>query len=90
ENYSSSLKYDSSEIFLGNDVKKYVGQELYLIGKSSELRKYGYEGFLIDYKDESLLNEKNIYKCCESYHSKYSELVGKYFKVLDVIKHPKA
>ncbi len=82
--------YDSTKNFLSEKVKKYLGQELYLKGQSESLRKYGYAGFLIDYKESSLSNNKNIYKCCESYNSKYSELAEKYFTVLDVIKHPKA
>lgn len=82
--------YDSTQNFLGKAVNKYVGQELYLKGKADGLRNYGYEGFVLDYKEDGLLNDKNVYKCCESYHSKYAELVGKYFKVLEVIKHPKA
>lgn len=83
-------QYDSTKNFLGNDVYKYVGQELYLKGQSESLRKYGYRGFSIDYKKNSLSDETNIYKCCDNYNSKYDELNGKYFTVLEVIKHPKA
>ncbi|MBL7086119.1 MAG: hypothetical protein ISS28_03310 [Candidatus Cloacimonetes bacterium] len=81
--------YDSTQNFLGKDVYKYIGQELYLKGKHESLRKYGYEGFLIDYTKNSL-TKTNIYKCSDDYSSKYNELVGKYFKVIDVIKNPKA
>jgi hypothetical protein len=31
-----------------------------------------------------------VYNCCEGLNSKYEGLAGKYFKVLEVIKHPKA
>ncbi len=82
--------YDSTKNFLAEKVQKYLGQELYLKGLSESIRKYGYSGFVIDYKEASLSNDKNIYKCCESYHSKYIELAEKYFTVLEVIKHPKA
>lgn len=81
----STKRYDSLQNFLGKDVYKYIGQELYLKGKSESLREYGYENFYKGYNK----NEK-IYKCCESYNSKYDELAGKYFNVLAVYKHPKA
>jgi hypothetical protein len=82
--------YDSIRNFLEKDVYKYIGQDLYLNEKSEGLRKYGYEGFVLDYTKSSLTDKSNTYKCCDSYNSKYSELAGKYFKVLNVIKHPKA
>ncbi|HMN05826.1 MAG TPA: hypothetical protein PKD45_08865 [Flavobacteriales bacterium] len=82
--------YDSIQNFLGNDVYKYKGQELYLKGKAESLRKYGYDNFVIDYTKDKLTNKSNVYKCCDSYNSKYDELAGKYFKVLDIIKHPKS
>jgi len=81
--------YDSLDNFVGKNPRKYIGQELYLIGKSESLRQYGYEGFYIDY-NKSKLAKGAIYKCCDSYNSKYDALNGKYFKVLDVINHPKA
>lgn len=82
--------YDSLENFLGKDVYKYVGQDLYLKGKSKSLREYGYENFLIDYEYKGNNTKKNTYKCCDSYNSKYDELVGKYFNVISVHKHPKS
>lgn len=87
---TDNTPYDSTKNFLGKDVYKYVGQELYLNGKAESLRKYGYEGFSIDYTKSSLTNKSNVYKCCDSYNSKYDELTGKYFTVLEIIKHPKA
>ena len=80
--------YDSTQNFLGKDVYKYMGQELYLNGKAESLRKYGYDGFLTDYNKSKF--DGGVYKCCDSYNSKYDELAGKYFKVLEIIKHPKA
>ena len=65
-----------------------MGQELYLNGKAESLRKYGYDGFLTDYNKSKF--DGGVYKCCDSYNSKYDELAGKYFKVLEIIKHPKA
>lgn len=80
--------YDSTQNFLGKEVNKYLGQELYLKGKAESLRKYGYDGFYTDYTKSKF--DKGVYKCCDSYNSKYDELNGKYFKVLEIIKHPKA
>lgn len=87
-----SLPYDSLNNFLGKDVKAYVGQELYLKGLEKNLRAYGYSGFILDNrKDDDVLNdEQNIYKANENYNSRYEDLAGKYFNVLDVIGHYKA
>ena len=82
----SLTTYDGSMNFLGNDVYKYIEQNLYLKGVSKNLRKYGYSGFTLDYKKR--VNEP--YKSISGIHSEYDELVGKYFKVLDVHKHPEA
>jgi hypothetical protein len=82
--------YDSTLNFLNEGVQKYIGQELYLNGLNESLRKYGYKGFYIDYGIDSFSDKSNIYKCGDSYSSNYDELSGKYFLVLDVIKHPKA
>lgn len=81
-------KYDSLSNFLGMNVNLYLGQELYLNGKAESLRKYGYDGFYTDYNKSKF--DGGVYKCCDSYNSKYDELTGKYFKVLEIIKHPKA
>jgi hypothetical protein len=84
------LPYDSTENFLGKNVYQYIGQEIYLNGKSESLRKYGYEGFVKDYTKDRYYYRSNIYKVNDSFNSKYDELTGKYFNVLEVIKHPKA
>ena len=91
---TSLKKYDSLSNFLGSDVKLYIGQDLYLNGMHITSREYGYRNFLIDYtKPTNTLNIKNkphktnIYECCDGYNSKYESLVGKYFKVIDVIPH---
>lgn len=83
--------YDSLSNFLEDRVKLYIDQELYLNKVSESLREYGYSGFIKNFKKSTTLNRKNIYKCCDgTYNSKYSELAGRYFKVLNVIEHPKA
>ena len=86
----STEPYDSLQNFLGKDVYKYVGQDLYLKGEPESLRKYGYDNFLIDYQYKGYNRKKNTYKCCDGYNSKYNELAGKYFNVIAVHKHPKA
>ena len=98
---SENTPYDSTENFLGKNVYKYLGQEFYLNGKAESLRKYGYDGFCLDYsKDIRALS--NTYKPImpenESYikydlgggKTQYDIIVGKYFKVLEIFKHPKA
>lgn len=79
--------YDSLRNFLGNDYKQYKGQELYLIPKAEILRKYGYEVFIKDI-NKSAYDKSNIFKCCDNYNSKYDELQGKYFTVIDVLEDP--
>lgn len=84
------LPYDSTVNFFGEDVQKYIGQELYLKGLSKSSQPYGYSGFILKYKknDDLLNDEKNIYKPNgANYTSRYEDLAGKYFQVLDVIKH---
>jgi hypothetical protein len=78
--------YDSMNNFLGKDVFKYLGQELYVKGRPEYLQEFGYSGFYADYRKGKL--DGGVFKCCDNYNSKYSELNGKYFKVLDVLKHP--
>ena len=90
EELKSTEPYDSLQNFLGKDVHKYLNQELYLNEKHEDLRKYGYKGFSLDYTKSSFSNKSNVYKCNNSFNSKYDELAGKYFKVLAIHKHPKA
>ena len=89
KNQISTEPYDSLQNFLGKDVYKYVGHDLYLKGKSESLRKYGYEKFVKDYQYKGNKRQKNTYKCCDGYNSKYDELTGKYFNVIAIHKHPK-
>jgi hypothetical protein len=83
-----TVKYDSLTNFAGKDVQLYIGQELYLKDVHEDLRKYGYDGFLTDYKKNKF--NGGVYKCCDSYNSKYAELEGRYFNVVDIIPHPQA
>ena len=87
---ADNTPYDSLENFLGKNARKYIGQDLYLKGFAESLRKYGYDGFTLDYTKSTLSNKSNVYQCCDGFNSKYDDLNGKYFKVLDVIDHPKA
>jgi len=65
-----------SQNFPGKDVELLVGKEIKVLEKAESLQQYGYDDF---YKDSNL---KKKYACCESYNSKYKELVNKVFKVL--------
>jgi len=100
ETKKENLIYDSTLNYLGKDVYLYIGQELYLNGLSVALRKYGYEGFMKDYKLKSS-SLKNTYKPIIPEEKKYIEydmggksiydsLAGKYFKVINVFPHPEA
>jgi len=86
----NNAPYDSLQNFLGKDVYQYIGQDLYLKGESEKIRPYGYMGFLIDYKKD-IYQKGNIYNCCSEeskFNSNYDKMREKYFKVLDVLKHP--
>jgi hypothetical protein len=86
----SAVKYDSLQNYLGSKVFQYVGQELYLKPLPESLRTYGYDEFFTSIDDGFKTNGENVYKCCQSFNSLYDELEGKYFQVLEVIKHPRA
>jgi len=79
--------YDSTLNDLRNDVYKYQGQELYLNKRSEGYRSGGYANFVLDYKIDYFTNpdKSNVYKCCDDNGSKYDELAGKYFKVLEIV-----
>lgn len=82
-----SKPYDSIVNFLGEDYHKYIGQELYLLPKPESLREYGYRDFLIDFTKVNSV-KRNIYKEGDNFSTRYEELVGKYFEVLDIYNHP--
>ncbi|MDC3395051.1 hypothetical protein OAX10_01735 [Flavobacteriales bacterium] len=80
--------YDSTLNFLKDNYKGYIGQKLYTKGKSETLRDGSYDRFYKDYT-KNLDSKSNRYKCCDKYYSKYNELVGKYFVVLDAFEYSK-
>ncbi len=86
---STIQQYDSSVNFLGDKVFAYTGQTLYLNKRPQFLRDEGYEGFINDYTTDKY-SRANIYQCCGTSFSNYDALAGMYFKVLDVVRHPKA
>ena len=86
----TNLKYDSLDNYIGMNVYAYIGQEFYLRPQSQELRKHGYMDFYNSTDDGVKANGENIYKYSNNFASSYEALQGKYFKVVDVIKHPKA
>lgn len=82
------IEYDSTENFMDEALYRYIGQELYLNGFTRPLNGAGYRGFYKDYS-KSRYENRNIYKCCDSDNtSKYVDLVGKYFEVIEIIDHP--
>lgn len=90
KNLADSTPYDSTKNFLGHNVHKYVGQELY-VNPSDVLKAFGFSSFMLDYREDNLVNSKNIYACChnnDGIYSKYEALAGKYLEVLEVIRHP--
>lgn len=74
--FSSTLY--GQDIFPANDTSLISGRQLKVKPVDKMLQQYGYEGF---YKDEKL---KKKFACCESYNSKYSELVDKVFMVVSI------
>lgn len=85
-----TTKYDSTRNIMRNNVYQYIGQELYILGKPEVIRGSGYKGFFKNYKKSTIVNKSNVYGCCSGYNSKYEALVGKYFEVLNVYRHPKS
>lgn len=84
-----TIEYDSIKNFLGKEYLNYIGQDLFLNPMSESLRKYGYENFFLD-PNGLTYGKSNVYKCCDSYGSKYNDLQGKIFKVIDVIEDSKS
>ncbi len=79
--------YDSTRNFVGKDVYSLIGQTLFVISKPENLQKYGYRGFVLDYKKDGFPKE-NTYKCGDNHNSKHDEIAEKHFKILDVFEHP--
>lgn len=88
-----TIVYDSLTNFVENNVECLINQNLYLRGTSITSQKYGYKDFFSDYKNDVDIEKSykdKVYKCCDGFNSKYDTLVGKNFKIIEVIKHPKA
>lgn len=83
------VPYDVTRNYLGNEnVESYIGQILYVNELSENLKGYGYDNF----KTSKTLQHYD-YKCRygnpaekNEYNTKYEDLFGKYFKVLNVDK----
>lgn len=93
ENKKNEIVYDSLSNFQETNVECLINQTLYLKGVKAELQKYGYKNFFNDYKKDVSLKtsfKDKVYQCCDGYNSRYDSLTGKYFKIIKVIKHPKA
>ncbi len=93
ENKKNEIRYDSLSNFQETNVECLINQTLYLKGVKPELQKNGYKDFFSDYKKD-VLNKTSykdkVYQCCDGINSKYNSLAGKYFKIISVIKDPKA
>jgi hypothetical protein len=85
---NKKINYDSLSNFLGENFHNYLNQELIVKPKSENLRKFGFDGFILDYRKPTTGFERrtNIYECCDGSNSKYLSLVNKSFIVVDVIE----
>lgn len=85
------IPYDSTKNWLGNkNVKSYIGQILYVKELSDFWKGRGYEGFKVTKEPHYSIPNGGRWgeSAAESnYNTKYENLVGKYFIVLDVQAH---
>lgn len=81
------VPYDSTKNYLGVlNVESYIGQLLYVKEKPEAWRTLGYDHFFTK-KDGVMYHGEDIYKKDgDSYHSRYEDLAGKYFYVLEVCR----
>lgn len=88
-NEPKNVTYDVTKNFLGTEnVTSYIGQVLYVNGKSEQLQKWGYEYFKTTKVKHYDSNHRYGNPSVESqYRTKYEDLFGKYFKVLNVDKN---
>ena len=82
------VAYDVTKNFLGTEnVESYVGQVLYVNGIDERLQGYGYDNFktkkVRHYDSDNRYGNPSVKS---SYYTKYEDLFGKYFKVLNVDK----
>ena len=64
--------------FPGNNPNLLLGKDLKILPKIEGLHKFGYEGF---FEDDAM---DKVFECCDSYKSKYNNMVGRVFKVTEV------
>jgi hypothetical protein len=81
--------YDSLVNYVAENAYQLKGQTLYLKENKQEYRHIGYGGFFKDYK-KPFTDKSNIYECCQGKQTSSTSLAGRYFKVVDVVPHPKA
>lgn len=82
---ATKVPFDSTKNWLGNEnVTSYIGQLLYVNGKSEKLSEYGYSNFKNE-KEPSKWDDRWGQPAKSShYNTKYEDLYGKYFLVVDV------
>lgn len=77
-----STPYDSTRNFVKDDYAQYTGQELWLRVLPKNRQELGYANFVNNFKKfDPNGDNKNIYKCCDGYNSKYADLADKRFFV---------
>ena len=79
------MPYDSTLNYLGsNNVESYIGQTLFVKGRHKDLQGWGYDDF--HKKKGEILGHwgRNAEK--SEFSTKYEDLAGKYFSVIDVEK----
>ena len=85
----SAAPYDSTRNFLEEDVGQYIGQMLFLKGKSESLRDFGYMDFYKEYQVDDLYKFNNVYKSNKAeckYNTPYNAIALRYFLVTSAIK----
>lgn len=83
-----AVEYDVTKNFLGTkNVESYVGQVLYVNGIHERLQGYGYDNFKVRKVRYYDINNRYGNPSVKSqFNTKYEDLFGKYFKVLNVDK----
>lgn len=81
-----SIEYDSTKNWLGDkNIKSYIGQTLYVNGKKDifEKREWGYADFYAE-REPVLHKPYGNISVNSEYHTKYEDLVGRYFVVDEI------
>ena len=83
---TETIKYDSTKNWLGSkNIESYIGQTLYVNGKSEGLKEYGYDGFHNQREEGSGKHYGNNAEA-SPFNTKYEDLFGRYFVVDEVYK----